>query len=124
MYLEYNIETIRVLSLRTAYPCLIFVSCFLPRHYYQNKRHSRSAMTPQTDVAGLCLPKRSSAQGLSSRAACMSGTNGTDFRSPICCSESSLCISQQDQHLLAGQEEKATSLLHVNNLCAHCTAKS
>lgn len=124
MHLEYNTETIFQASFERACLCLIFVDCFTLHHYYQNKRHSRSAMTPQTDLAGMCLPEKSSAQGLSSREPCMSGTNGTDFRGPICCSESSLCVSQQDPRLLAGQEEKAASLLHDNNLCAHCMAKS
>lgn len=123
MHLEYNIETIFQASFETACPCLIFVDCFILLHYYQNKRHSSPAMTPQTDLAGMCLPEKSSAQGLSSREACVSGTARTDFRSPICCSESSLCVSQQDPHLLAGREG-AASLLHDNDLCAHCMAKS
>lgn len=124
MHLKYNIETIFQASFKTAYLCLVFLDCFILRHYYRNKIHSRPAMTSQTDLAGMYLPEKSSAQGLSSTEACMSATNGTNFRSPICCSESSLCVSQQDPHLLAGQEEKAASLLHDNNLCAHCTAKS
>lgn len=124
MHLEYNVGTIFQGFFETACLCLFFVDCFILLHYYQNKRHSRSAMTPQTDLAGMCLPEKSSAQGLSSREACVSGTDRTDFRSPICCSESSLCLSQQDPHLLAGREERAASLLHGNDLCAHCTAKS
>lgn len=104
--------------LRNSLPVFIFCGLFYSPSLLPKQE------TPQTDLAGMCLPEKSSAQGLSSREACVSGTDRTDFRSPICCSESSLCLSQQDPHLLAGREERAASLLHGNDLCAHCTAKS
>lgn len=93
------------------------MNCFILKHCCQNKRHSWSDTLHRPDQLGCASLRRGPVQSLSSRDSPTSGTSRTEFRSPICYSESSLCISQQDQHLLAGWVywRKAASLLHDNS---------